>query len=164
MRNNENICHNIWHLPKEARSLLHFYFIWPFFNPLNANPAKWSNTLKQFVGNLPTNCLSVFEHFVKLALNRLTLRTKWLMNNIFTKKCFFLTLVSLMEKFEHYLLLMAFKRCFNYTWHCIISQKSKSVTASYLKDLLKTFCDINRQGHNYFLPIFIFITPLRGEC
>ena len=36
-------------------------------NPLNANPTKWSNTLKQFVGNLPTNCLSVFDHFVKLA-------------------------------------------------------------------------------------------------
>ena len=24
-------------------------------NPLSANPTKWSNTLKQFVGNLPTN-------------------------------------------------------------------------------------------------------------
>ena len=29
------------------------------FNSLSANPTKWSNTLKQFVGNLPTNCLSV---------------------------------------------------------------------------------------------------------
>ena len=38
------------------------------FNPLSANPTKWSNTLKQFVGNLPTNCLSVFDHFVKLVL------------------------------------------------------------------------------------------------
>ena len=28
---------------------------------------KWSNTLKQFVGKLPTNCLSVFDHFVELA-------------------------------------------------------------------------------------------------
>ena len=37
-------------------------------NPLSANPTKWSNTLKQFVGKLPTNCLSVFDHFVKLAL------------------------------------------------------------------------------------------------
>ena len=37
-------------------------------NPLSANPTKWSNTLKQFVGNSPTNCLSVFDHFVKLAL------------------------------------------------------------------------------------------------
>ena len=29
-------------------------------NPLSVNPTKWSNTLKQFVGNLPTNCLSVW--------------------------------------------------------------------------------------------------------
>ena len=48
------------------------------FNPLSANPTKWSNTLKQFVGNLPTNCLSVFDHFVKLAL-------KGLSKNIFSK-------------------------------------------------------------------------------
>ena len=41
-------------------------------NSLIANPTKWSNTLKQFVSNLPTNCLSVFDHFVKLALKGLT--------------------------------------------------------------------------------------------
>ena len=35
---------------------------------LSANPTSWSNTLKQFVGNLPMNCLSVFDHFVRLAL------------------------------------------------------------------------------------------------
>ena len=40
-------------------------------NPLSTNPAKWSNTLKQFVGNLPTNCLSVFDHFMNLALKGL---------------------------------------------------------------------------------------------
>ena len=43
-----------------------------FLNPLSANPTKWSNRLKQFVGNLPTNCLSVFDHFVKLAFKGLT--------------------------------------------------------------------------------------------
>ena len=48
------------------------------FNPLNTNPAKWSNTLKQFVGNLPTNCLSVFDYFVKLAF-------KGLISNVFPK-------------------------------------------------------------------------------
>ena len=37
-------------------------------NPLSANITKWSNTLKQFVGKLATNCLSVFDHFVGLAL------------------------------------------------------------------------------------------------
>ena len=40
--------------------------------PLSANPTKWSNTLRQLVGNLPTNCLSVFDHFVKLVLKGLT--------------------------------------------------------------------------------------------
>ena len=43
----------------------------PHLNPLSANPTKSSNTLKQFVGNLSTNCLSVFDHFVKLALEGL---------------------------------------------------------------------------------------------
>ena len=37
-------------------------------NPLSANPTKWSNTLKQFVGKLATNCLSVFDHSVILTL------------------------------------------------------------------------------------------------
>ena len=46
--------------------MLHFKL-----NPLSANPTKWSNTLKQFVGKLPTNCLSVFDHFVGFALRGL---------------------------------------------------------------------------------------------
>ena len=41
--------------------------------PLHANPTKWSNTLKQLVGKLPTNCLSVFDHSVGLALKGLRL-------------------------------------------------------------------------------------------
>ena len=45
-----------------------------FLNPLNANPTKWPNTLKQFIGKLPTICLSVFDHFVKLALKGLRLK------------------------------------------------------------------------------------------
>ena len=32
---------------------------WLPINPLSANPTKWSNTLKQFVGNFPTNCLTI---------------------------------------------------------------------------------------------------------
>ena len=46
------------------------------FNPLSANPTKWPNTLKQFVGKLPTNCLSVFGHFDNLALKGLILFVK----------------------------------------------------------------------------------------
>ena len=37
-------------------------------NPFSANLTKWSNTLKQFVANLPTDCLSVFDNFVGLVL------------------------------------------------------------------------------------------------
>ena len=40
-------------------------------NPWSANLTKWSNTLKQLVGKLSTNCLSVFDHFVRLALKGL---------------------------------------------------------------------------------------------
>ena len=39
--------------------------------PLSANLEKWSNTLKQIVGNLPTICLSVFDYFMNLALKGL---------------------------------------------------------------------------------------------
>ena len=52
-------------------SLDYFFLLYITFNPLSANSTKWSNTLKHFVGNLPTNCLSVFDHFVGLALKGL---------------------------------------------------------------------------------------------
>ena len=42
------------------------------FNPLSANPTKWSNTLKQFVGKLLTNCLRVFDYFLVLVLKDLS--------------------------------------------------------------------------------------------
>ena len=67
------------------------------FNPLNANITKWSKTLKQFVGKLPTKCLSVFGHFVGLML-------KGLRNQFFTtaktysrfeKTCLMLTIHSI---------------------------------------------------------------------
>ena len=40
-------------------------------NTLSANPTKWSNTLKQFIGKLPMNCLIVFDHFWRLVLKGL---------------------------------------------------------------------------------------------
>ena len=43
-------------------------------NPLSSNPTKWSNKLKQFVGNLPTNCVSVFDYFVLLAVKGLNIQ------------------------------------------------------------------------------------------
>ena len=62
----------IW--PYEDCSIAEFqeliFNLW--FNALSANFTKWSNTFKQFVGKLSTNCLSVFDHFVGLALKGLT--------------------------------------------------------------------------------------------
>ena len=40
---------------------------------LSANFTKRSNTLKQFVGTLPTNCFSAFDHFVGLVFKDLTI-------------------------------------------------------------------------------------------
>ena len=46
-------------------------FVTSNISPLSANPTKWSNRLKQFFDKLPTNCLGVFDYFVKLALKGL---------------------------------------------------------------------------------------------
>ena len=60
-------------------------------NPLSANPTKWPNTLKQFVDKFPTNCLSVFDHFMNLALKGLkwrrlvTFRLILILNPVSTK-------------------------------------------------------------------------------
>ena len=37
-------------------------------------PTKWSNTVKQFMGKLLTNCLTVFDYFLGLALKVLMLQ------------------------------------------------------------------------------------------
>ena len=69
------VCEVDWQIRKQ--NLL----CWPakvtLLNPLNANPTKWANTLKQFVGKLPMNCLSVFDHFVKFTFKGLTLTLSW---------------------------------------------------------------------------------------
>ena len=61
-----------FNITKKSGSKCKYLRTKPAFNSLSANFTKWSNTLKQFVGNLPTNCLSVFVHFVGLVLKGLT--------------------------------------------------------------------------------------------
>ena len=70
-------CRLSWHLCKSklksfsiVSSASHDFFV-VTLSPLIANPTKWPNKLKQFVDKLPTNCLSVFGHFVNLALKGL---------------------------------------------------------------------------------------------
>ena len=62
----------------EAENEIFFKKSFANINLLSANPTKWSNTLSHSVGNLPTNCLSVFSHFVGLALTNVSfLYTLW---------------------------------------------------------------------------------------
>ena len=63
-------------LKKQLKNVLQLIVL--FLNPLSVNLTKWSKTFKQIVGNLPTNCLNVFDHFVGLALKGFTL----LMHNV----------------------------------------------------------------------------------
>ena len=72
------ICVNIWN----ERTVFHRRNK-DQVNPFSTNFTKWSNTLKQFVGNLPTNCLRLFYHFVWLVLKGLINLIKRSCNIIF---------------------------------------------------------------------------------
>ena len=71
------------------------------FDPLSANLTKSSNTFKQFVCKLPTNCLSVFAHLVGLTLKRLkdgSVSEKFrIIYDLI--KCSFFTLISMLWSF-----------------------------------------------------------------
>ena len=71
---NKNIKINSKPIYVEEFAKQNIIFLYDLFNPLNAKFIKWSNTLKQIVGKLPTICLSVFDHFSGLALKGLTLK------------------------------------------------------------------------------------------
>ena len=59
------------YLKHSLNILIQLWIYLPNLNALSANLAKWSNTLKQFVGNLPTNYLGVFDYFEGLTLKGL---------------------------------------------------------------------------------------------
>ena len=56
----------MWYNPQDS-SIFNFVLN---FSPLSASHTKWLNSLKEFVG--PTNCFSVFDHFVGYAHKWLT--------------------------------------------------------------------------------------------
>ena len=51
---------------RELKCLLHSALFSNAFliesNLVSENPTKWSNTLKQFVGKMPTNCFNEFDY------------------------------------------------------------------------------------------------------
>ena len=92
----------------QSRKFFHDKWNQFYINPLIANPTKWSNTLNQFVGNLPTNCLSVFDHLVILALKGLNL----IFRNIFkTSKCNIKKKLNKINSFCNYGNPVRFKNC-----------------------------------------------------
>ena len=88
--------------------------------PLSANPTKWSNTLTQFVGKLPTNCLSVFDHFVGLALKGICIWKKILVIcKLYTnpeRSYFCWLLINTSTKFYN---------CLEYVWFMFMETLSK---------------------------------------
>ena len=104
-----------------------------FFIPLSANPTKWSNTLKQFVGNLPTNCFSVFDRFVELALNGLLIKSIYILtkydctiSGINQQKLFSYWLHPLKNNFGH---TIAFNLCLII---CFNLKKNRVLFSRYL--------------------------------
>ena len=55
------------------------FFLWRtiMINPLSANTTKCSNTLKQFVGNLPTNCSRCLTILWDWRLEDQVVKCKW---------------------------------------------------------------------------------------
>ena len=51
----------------EHRKVFKAYLVIFQHYTFKGRPTKWSNTIKQLVGKLPTNCFSVFDHSVGLA-------------------------------------------------------------------------------------------------
>ena len=125
-------------------SRLLFCMCWKLtFNTLSANPTKWSNTLKQFIGKLPTNCLSVFDRFVGLALKGLRHQ-----NNI-NEQCsiVFIVHLELMKNINLVFFYYDFKKIFLWwlPWLCRICRIRRNkkafkiakfnMPAKFLKDL-----------------------------
>ena len=108
-----------------------------FTNSSSTNPSKWSNTLKQFVSKLPTNCSSVFDHFVRWAfkgLKNLTVQYIWTI-----KKQFLFVLNSL-----NCIYLSFYQNIYQIVWSLIL--QFDEIYAYYIKHIkfmlikLYSFC------------------------
>ena len=66
-------------VPFQSLNLLNkcLVYISNLFNPLSADFTKWSKHAQTICRLLPTNCLSMFDHFVRLALKGLKLKCRW---------------------------------------------------------------------------------------
>ena len=65
----------------DGKIIIAFALFFILFNLLSAYTTKWSNIFKQFVGKMRTNCVNVFDHFVRLAIKGLILLERHLRSN-----------------------------------------------------------------------------------
>ena len=81
-----NICDQDFWQKRLLELFIEVKHVFTWVSPLSTNFRKWSNALKQFVGKLPTNCLSVFGHFVGLALKGLKYSMSSMNHHLFSQK------------------------------------------------------------------------------
>ena len=105
-------------------------------NRLGTNLTKWSNTFKEFIDN----SLSVSDHFVGLALKRLTGILIFLSNiRLLRKYGMFLQLL------QKYKVLSTYKRHISVVFHDIEKEQNKSVTCHRLTNLTHVTVSVSFQ-------------------
>ena len=91
------------------------------FNPLSANGTKWSNTFKQLIGNLSTNCLSAFDHFVGVGFKGLKF---WYTYVLFNNESFNALVSWLSDSLQTAAMSMSFEYRFSVMRNAKVSGKS----------------------------------------
>ena len=126
-----------------------FWRVLKKLNLLSANSTKWSNTLKQFVTKLPTNCLREFGHFVGLAHKELIslffvigLRMRFSLRNIIYQVVNFKAISCLQiffQVFERRLLdVLSWRNFAKYHWRELHSIITYYLLKYYLSQSWKT--------------------------
>ena len=118
-------------------------------NPLSAKFIKWSNTLKQIVGKLPTICLSMFDHFSGLAFKvlRCNFSDKVIENKVFLK---YSKDGLLLISQSHNLLKNAWRKNFCLSGNCLCPELTNQYQSYVTFDAWQTFCLLINQMENCF--------------
>ena len=142
------------------KSLTNFHQLFYFINPLSGNPTKWSDIIKQFVGNLPTNCLSVFDHFAGLTLKGLRftkIHTRELWNVYFfyiLPLTFFLRLDKACDKLNFGKKIQEFKGQGFIPYYLKTSENQHPCQSVVSIKLLFNFTEIETRHGSWFSDVF----------
>ena len=112
-------------------------------NPLSAKLIKWPNTVKQFVGNLMTNFLSVFGHFLGLVLKGLSFWFKKIFGFLIAENCCSQNFYHAKNKFFYWSFFKSLEilfACLNRLLVCIVSVAIVLLWDNYFFDKIKVQC------------------------